>query len=84
MSNLYKKALVIMPDKTKVTIQQLIDTVTLAALTPEKLQWVELMVKAQFENDNASDCITIKDGMTGYVYRQIVHYAIDAMIGDRQ
>jgi len=83
VSNLYEKALVVMPDKSEIPIQKLIDVVTLDTLTPYKLQWIELMVKAQLENDNAIDCLIVKPGMSEYVYRQIIYYAIDAMMGDQ-
>lgn len=83
MSDLYNRASVIMPDKTEIPIQKLIDIITLKELTPNKLQWVDLMVKAQLENDYVPDCLNIKPGMADYVYRQIIYYAIDAMMGDQ-
>jgi hypothetical protein len=83
MNDLYKNALVILPSKKKVTIQNLIDIVTLDALTPDKLQWVEIMVNNQLENDNATNALEIKPGFSDYVLRQIIYYYIDAMLGDQ-
>jgi hypothetical protein len=84
MSHLYERALVIMPDKTKIPIQNLIDVVTLNALTPDNLKWVELMVKAQLERDGATDYLTIKPGMCHYIYRQIIYYSISAMMENQK
>ena len=79
MSNLYDRAEVIMPNKNKITIQKLIDIITLDSLTPDLLDLVKQQVEQQLEKDDAKDAFSIKLGMHHYVIRQIVYYAIKAM-----
>lgn len=82
-NRLYDNALVTMPNGEKLTISKLIDIASLRTLTPQKMDWIYLMVKAQLENDNAGNALQISPGMSDYVLRQIIYYAIDCIKGDQ-
>ena len=82
MSKLYDNAIVTLPDGRRVTIQKMIDVITLKRLTPNTIQWIELMVNNQLAEDGSSHALEIKPGYSDYIYRQIIAYAIDALLGD--
>ena len=82
MSKLYDNAIVTLPDGRRVTIQKMIDVITLKDLTPNTLQWIELMVNNQLTEDRSGHALEIKPGYSDYIYRQIIAYAFDALLGD--
>jgi hypothetical protein len=84
MSELYKNAIVHLPDGRKITIQKMIDVITLKGLTPNTIQWIELMVNARLAENKAGHALEIKPGYSDFIYRQIIFYAIDGMLGDSE
>jgi hypothetical protein len=80
MSTLYDAAQIHMPNGEKITIQGAIDILTLKNLTPNIITQIHLMVREQLHNDHACAVIEIEPGCVDYVYRQILHYAMDALI----
>jgi hypothetical protein len=80
MSTLYDTGQIHMPNGEKITIQGAIDILTLKNLTPDIISWIHLMVRDQLRNDCACAVIEIEPGCVDYVYRQILHYAIDALM----
>jgi len=83
MSKLYDNAIVTFPDGRRVTIQKMIDVITLKGLTPNNIQWIELMVNARLSENKSEHAFKIKPGYTDFIYRQIIAYAIDALLGDK-
>ena len=84
MTKLYDTGIIILPDGRRRTIQQIIDVLTLHTLTPQKMDWVKLMVRQDMERNFKNGTLEISPGMYDYAFRQITFYVLDAMLGDQK